>query len=125
MLTEMAEVRKQVNLPLVADESVKSALDIPQLSESFDGINIKIMKSGGLQEAKRMMELAKLYDMKIMLGCMVESSVAISAAAALSPLAEWADLDGNLLLSDDPYSGIAVEEGRLILNDLPGIGLRQ
>jgi len=124
MLAEMAEVRKQVNIPLVADESVKSTKDIPLLAESFDGINIKIMKSCGLQEAKRMIELAKLYDMKIMLGCMVESSVAISAAAALSPLADWADLDGNLLLAEDPYSGITVEEGRLVLNDLPGIGVK-
>ncbi|MGH1364355.1 MAG: dipeptide epimerase [Calditrichia bacterium] len=125
MLTEMAAVRKRINIPVVADESVKSTTDIPLLADAFDGINIKVMKSGGLQEAKRMIELAKLYDMKIMLGCMVESSVAISAAAALSPLADWADLDGNLLLADDPFSGVTVEEGRLVLNDEPGIGLRQ
>lgn len=123
MLSETAWVRERVDLPLIADESVKGARDIPQLATAFDGINIKIMKSGGLQEALRMIWLAKAMEMKIMLGCMVESSIAISAAAAISPLADYADLDGNLLISNDPYTGAAVENGVLILNDLPGIGV--
>lgn len=123
MLEETAWLRERVELPLIADESVKTAADIPRLAGVFDGINIKLMKSGGIQEALRMIWLAKSLNMKIMLGCMIESSLAISAAAALSPLVDYADLDGHLLLKNDPYRGVMVQEGRLILSDLPGIGV--
>ncbi|MCP4707696.1 MAG: dipeptide epimerase [Planctomycetes bacterium] len=123
MLEETRWVRDRIDIPIVADEAVKSAADIPKLARAYDGINIKLMKSGGLQEALRMIGMARSLGMKIMLGCMVESSCAISAAAHISPLVDWADLDGNLLISNDPYRGVTVADGKLILNDKPGLGI--
>jgi len=123
LLEETRWVRERINIPIVADEAVKSAADIPQLAQAYDGINIKLMKSGGLQEALRMIGMARALGLKIMLGCMVESSCAISAAAHISPLVDWADLDGNLLIANDPYRGVTVADGKLILNDQPGLGL--
>ena len=124
MIEETRWLRDQIDMPIVADEAVKTAADIPKLAQAYDGINIKLMKAGGLQEAIRMIHLAKAMNMKIMLGCMIESSIAISAAAHLSPLVDWADLDGNLLLREDPYEGVSVEKGKLILNDQPGLGIK-
>ena len=123
MIDETRWLRDRVDIPIVADEAVKTAADIPKLAEAYDGINIKLMKAGGPQEAMRMIFLAKAMNMKIMLGCMIESAVAISAAAHLSPLVDWADLDGNLLLREDPYQGVGVEDGKLILSDQPGLGV--
>jgi L-alanine-DL-glutamate epimerase-like enolase superfamily enzyme len=123
MIKETRWLRDRVDMPIVADEAVKTASDIPKLAEAYDGINIKLMKAGGLQEALRMIHLAKAFDMKIMLGCMIESSVAISAAAQLSPMVDWADLDGNLLISNDPYTGATVENGKMILSEKPGLGV--
>lgn len=123
MIKETRWLRDRIDIPIVADEAVKTAADIPKLAEAYDGINIKLMKAGGPQEAMRMIYLAKAMDMKIMLGCMIESAIAISAAAHLSPLVDWADLDGNLLLREDPYQGVGVENGKLILNDQPGLGI--
>lgn len=123
MIEETRWLRDRIDIPLVADEAVKTAADIPKLAEAYDGINIKLMKAGGPQEALRMIHLAKTMNMKIMLGCMIESAVAISAAAHLSPLVDWADLDGNLLLREDPYQGVGVENGKLILNDKAGLGI--
>jgi L-alanine-DL-glutamate epimerase-like enolase superfamily enzyme len=123
MIEETRWLRDRIDIPIVADEAVKTAADIPKLAEAYDGINIKLMKAGGPQEAMRMIYLAKAMNMKIMLGCMIESAIAISAAAHLSPLVDWADLDGNLLLREDPYQGVGVEKGKLILNDQPGLGV--
>jgi len=123
MIEETRWLRDRIDIPIVADEAVKTAADIPKLAEAYDGINIKLMKAGGPQEAMRMIYLAKAMNMKIMLGCMIESAIAISAAAHLSPLVDWADLDGNLLLREDPYKGVGVEKGKLILNDQPGLGI--
>lgn len=123
MLAETKWLRDRVNIPIIADEAVKSAADIPKLAEAYDGINIKLMKSGGLQEALRMIWMARSLGMKIMLGCMIESSCAISAAAHISPLVDWADLDGNLLIANDPFKGAIVEKGKLILPDKPGLGI--
>ena len=123
MLEETKWLRERIDMPVVADEAVKTASDIPKLAEAYDGINIKLMKAGGVQEAMRMIQLAKAMNMKIMLGCMIESSIAISAAAHLTPLVDWADLDGNLLLAEDPFRGVTVEQGKLILNDQPGLGI--
>lgn len=123
MIEETKWLRNRVEIPILADEAVKTAADIPKLAEAYDGINIKLMKAGGPQEAMRMIYVAKTMKMKIMLGCMIESSIAISAAAHLSPLADWADLDGNLLLKKDPYKGVGVEKGKLILSDQPGLGI--
>ncbi|MCC7342648.1 MAG: dipeptide epimerase, partial [Bryobacterales bacterium] len=99
--------------------------DIPKLAPHFDGVNIKVDKCGGLLEAWRMILMARALGLKVMLGCMVSSSVAITAAAHLSPLVDYADLDGNLLIADDPYSGVEVREGKLILPVSPGLGVRQ
>lgn len=114
-------VRERVNLPLIADESCVRLYDVPKLNEAFDGINIKLMKCGGLHEAMQMIHSAKALGMRIMLGCMIETSVAITAAAHLSPLVDYADLDGNLLITNDPFDGVKVKDGKLILGDGPGL----
>jgi L-alanine-DL-glutamate epimerase-like enolase superfamily enzyme len=125
MIDETAWLRQRVDIPIIADEAIKRASDIPRLAGAYDGINIKLMKAGGIQEAIRMIHVARALGLKIMLGCMIESSVGISAAAHLSPLVDYADLDGNLLISNDPFVGVAVEDGRLILNDHPGLGVQE
>jgi L-alanine-DL-glutamate epimerase-like enolase superfamily enzyme len=118
-----AWLREQVHIPLIADESVSALSDISKLQDAFDGINIKLMKCAGLREAMRMIHTAKAMNMKVMLGCMIESSIAISAAAQLSPLVDYADLDGNILITDDPFEGVIAYEGKLILHDRPGLGV--
>ncbi len=123
MIKETAWLRERAGIPIIADEAVKTAADIPKLAEAYDGINIKLMKSGGIQEALRMIGMAKALGMKIMLGCMIESSVAISAAAHLAPFVDYADLDGNLLIKNDPFSGVKVVKGKFIFNDKPGLGV--
>ncbi len=110
--------------PLIADESVHVAADIPPLAGAVDGINIKLAKCGGLREARRMIEVARTLGMSVMLGCMVESSVGITAAAHLAPMVDYLDLDGNLLVTNDPYRGARVEKGRLYMPDGPGLGVR-
>lgn len=111
-------------LPIVADEAVQTSADIPALADAYDGINIKLMKSGGLHEAYKMATLAKALGMKVMMGCMTETSCAVSAAAQLAPLAEWVDLDGNLLIANDLFEGMTIApDGRVTLNTLPGIGI--
>lgn len=118
-----AWVRERVHIPIIADENVTELSTLPLLRDSFDGINIKLMKCGGLREALRMIHTARALNMKIMLGCMIESSIAISAAAHLSPLVDYADLDGNILIANDPYDGVKVVNGKLVLNDQPGLGI--
>ena len=122
-LTDTAELRSKSPLPIIADENSLNSKDIPQIDGVFDGINIKLMKCGSLFEAIKMVEMAREREMKIMLGCMIESSVAITAAAHLSPLVDYADLDGNLLISNDPYVGVKVEDGKLILPNSNGMGV--
>ncbi|MBM3795442.1 MAG: dipeptide epimerase [Acidobacteria bacterium] len=124
MLEEMNYVRKRVHIPVIADEASLHPADIPKLAPYFDGVNMKLDKCGGILEALRMIEMAKALGLKTMLGCMVSSSVAITAAAHLSPLVDYADLDGNLLISNDPYVGVTVEAGKLILPSGPGLGLK-
>jgi L-alanine-DL-glutamate epimerase-like enolase superfamily enzyme len=109
--------------PLIADESVQQASDIPALVGGADGINIKLTKAGGLREARRMITLARALDMQVMLGCSIESSVGITAAAHLAPLVDFADLDGNLDVANDPYAGVWMEKGRLHLPQGPGLGV--
>jgi L-Ala-D/L-Glu epimerase len=123
-IDEMRELRRRSPLPLYADESVHRAEDIPKLAQAFDGINIKLMKCGGIGEALRMIAVARAHGMKVMIGCMIESAVAITAAAHLSPLVDVADLDGNLLLAHDPFVGVTIEDGRLVLPTTPGLGVR-
>ena len=124
MLEETRWVRGKVHIPIIADEACLHPADIPKLAASFDGVNIKLMKCGGVHEALRMIEMAKSLGLKTMLGCMIESSIGVTAAAHLSPLVDYADLDGNLLISNDPYRGVQVEKGKLILPNRPGLGLR-
>jgi L-alanine-DL-glutamate epimerase-like enolase superfamily enzyme len=123
MLEETRWVHQRVHLPLIADEACLSAAAIPRLVGAYDGVNVKLDKSGGILEAFRMIQVARALGMKTMLGCMVSSSVSVTAAAHLSPLVDYADLDGNLLIANDPFSGIQVEHGKLILPDRPGLGL--
>lgn len=123
MLEETAWVRERAPIPIFADESIKSAADLPGLVGAFDGINIKIDKAGGLQEALRMIWLARAVGLKIMLGCMVSSSLSITAAAHISPLTDYPDLDGNLLIRNDPFQGVQVVDGWLKLPDGPGLGV--
>jgi L-alanine-DL-glutamate epimerase-like enolase superfamily enzyme len=123
MTEEHRWLRERVDMPIIADEAAKSAADIPALAGAYDGINIKLMKAGGIQEALTMIQMARALGLKIMIGCMIESSVAITAAAHLTPLIDWADLDGNLLISNDPFKGVEAMEGKLLLNDKPGLGV--
>lgn len=116
-------LHENVALPLIADESVKTSADIFSLKNMFDGINIKLMKSKGTREAIRMIHAARALDMSVMIGCMIESSVGISAAAHLAPLVDYADLDGNLLIDNDPFTGLEFSNGTIILNDRPGLGV--
>ena len=116
-------VHEHSELPIIADESVKRAGDIPALAEVVDGINIKLVKCGGLLEALRMIHVARAHGLLVMIGCMIESSLGITAAVHLTPLVDYADLDGNLLISNDPYTGVTLDNGKLILPDRPGIGI--
>jgi L-Ala-D/L-Glu epimerase len=122
-LEEIGWLRERVNIPLYADESVKRSVDIPKLAGVFDGINIKLMKCSGLREAAKMIHTAKALGMNIMLGCMIESSVGIAAAAQLAPLADCLDLDGNVLITNDPFRGIGMNGGLISLSDDPGLGV--
>ncbi|MCC6549269.1 MAG: dipeptide epimerase [Ignavibacteriaceae bacterium] len=112
-------------LPTIGDEAVQRLPDVMKAHKVYSGINIKLMKSTGLREAHKMLTLARALDMKVMLGCMTETSCAISAAAQLSPMVDWADLDGALLISNDIYRGTEVIDGKVILSDGPGIGIKK
>ncbi len=117
-------LKERVKLPLVADESIHTSADIPRMLGAFDGINIKLMKCGGLREALAMIHTARSCGLKVMLGCMVESSLGITAAAHLAPLVDYADLDSHLLITDDPFVGMQLDtDGRILLPSAPGIGV--
>ncbi|MBC8322159.1 MAG: dipeptide epimerase [Candidatus Marinimicrobia bacterium] len=121
---ETAELMKKSPLPLIADENCLYPENIPEIAHAFDGINIKLMKCGSMLKAKEMIDMARERDLQIMLGCMVESSIGITAAAHLSPLVDYVDLDGNLLIDNDPYIGVQIEEGRVIIPDGNGLGVQ-
>lgn len=110
-------------LPIIADEAIQNSEDVVRAHGIYSGVNIKLMKCGGLREAQKMITLARAFKMKVMLGCMIESSCAISAASQLSTQVDWADLDGNLLITNDPFQGHKVVNGKIHLNDQAGIGL--
>jgi L-alanine-DL-glutamate epimerase-like enolase superfamily enzyme len=116
-------VRERSPIPVFADESAHSLHDVGLLAGRVDGINLKLMKTGGLREMRRMIEAARAHGMKVMLGSMVESSLALSAAAQLAPLVDYLDLDGHWLLKDDPFDGAPGERGLIRLNDRPGLGV--
>jgi L-alanine-DL-glutamate epimerase-like enolase superfamily enzyme len=120
---DMAWLTANSPLPIMADEAFQRLDDVSAFQGIYSGINIKLMKSTGLREAHKMITVARALDMKVMIGCMTETSCAVSAAAQLSPLVDWADLDGNLLISNDIYKGMEVIDGKVTLNELPGIGI--
>jgi L-Ala-D/L-Glu epimerase len=119
----LKEIRKNTFLPIILDEPICTSGDIPQWAGLCDGINIKLMKSGGITEAWNMIKLSKSLGMKIMLGCMIESSLGISAAAQLASEADYLDLDSHLLIENDPFTGLDFKEGKLVLNQRPGLGV--
>lgn len=123
-LDDTAWLRERSPLPIIADEFLQRLPDVRRAAGAYDGINIKLMKSTGLHEAHQMAELARALGMKVMLGCMTETSCAVTAAAQLSPMVDWADLDGNLLISNDIFDGIKVVDGKVTIPaDRPGIGV--
>ncbi|MDO8543260.1 MAG: dipeptide epimerase [Opitutaceae bacterium] len=124
-LEDTAWLCERTPLPLIADESVQRLGDVAKAAGLFHGINIKLMKCTGLREAHRMITVARAFGLKVMLGCMTETSCAISAAAQLSPLVDWADLDGALLIANDPFRGATVEDGKVMPSDAPGIGVKK
>ena len=123
-LEDTAWVTERSPLPIFADESCQRLKDVAGLQGAFSGINIKLMKCTGMREAWKMVTLARALGMKVMVGCMTETSCAVSAAAQLSPAVDFADLDGNLLISNDRFQGMEVSQGKITLPDLPGIGVR-
>jgi L-alanine-DL-glutamate epimerase-like enolase superfamily enzyme len=124
-LDGLAEVTRRAVIPVIADESCETAADIPRLVGKVDGINIKLAKCGSLREALRMIAIARAHGMTVMVGCMIESSIAITAAAHFTPLVDIVDLDGAALLADDPFIGATIDGGQVSLPSGPGLGLRR
>ena len=122
-LDDTAWLRERSPLPIIADEFLQRLPDVRRAAEAYDGINIKLMKSTGMHEAYQMATLARALGLKVMLGCMTETSCAVSAAAQLAPLVDWADLDGNLLIANDIFDGMKIVDGKVTLPDRPGIGV--
>ncbi len=122
-IDDTAWLRERSPLPIIADEFLQRLPDVKRAAQAYDGINIKLMKCTGMHEAYQMATLARSLGMKVMLGCMTETSCAVSAAAQLSPLADWADLDGNLLIANDIFDGMKIVDGKITLPDRPGIGV--
>ncbi len=122
-LDAVAELRRKSPIPIIADEDCHTSADIPQLARAYDGINIKLLKSGGLLEARRMIGLAHTFGLEVMLGCMLETSVGIAAAAHIAPAVEYIDLDSHRLLAEEPYQPIRMEHGKIKLTERPGLGI--
>lgn len=122
-IDDTAWLRERSPLPIIADEFMQRLPDVRRAYEAYDGINIKLMKSTGMHEAFQMATLARALGMKVMLGCMTETSCAVTAAAQLSPAVDWADLDGNLLIANDIFDGIKIVDGQVTIPDRPGIGV--
>jgi L-alanine-DL-glutamate epimerase-like enolase superfamily enzyme len=110
-------------VPVIADESAITAGDVPGLAGCVSGVNVKLAKCGGIRRALEMIHTARAHGMLVMLGCMVETSLGISAAAQISGLVDFVDLDGAMLLADDPYSGPVYDNGRILLPQEPGLGV--
>ena len=123
MKDDIAWITEQSPLPIFADESIQRLKDIKDVQGAYSGINIKLMKCTGMREAWKMLNYARAIGMKVMIGCMTETSCAVSAAAQLSPAVDFADLDGNLLISNDRFKGMEVVKGKITLPERPGIGL--
>jgi len=124
-LRGLAEITRRAEIPVIADESCLVARDIPPLVGCVDGINIKLAKCGSLREALRMIAVARAHGMMVMVGCMIESSICITAAAHFTPLVDLVDLDGAALLAEDPFVGATIDGGQVRLPAGPGLGLRR
>ena len=124
-IEDNAWITERSPLPIFADEAIQRLSDVPSVKGAYHGINIKLMKCTGMREAWKMLNYARAEGMKVMIGCMTETSCAVSAAAQLSPAVDFADLDGNLLISNDPFEGVKVVNGRITLSERPGIGLKR
>ena len=122
-MDDNAWITERSPIPVFADEAIQRLADIPSIKGAYHGINIKLMKCTGMREAWKMVNYARSEGMKVMVGCMTETSCAVSAAAQLSPAVDFADLDGNLLITNDLFKGMEVIDGKITLSDLPGIGL--
>lgn len=124
-IDDNAWITERSPIPVFADEAIQRLADIPSIKGAYHGINIKLMKCTGMREAWKMVNYARAEGMKVMVGCMTETSCAVSAAAQLSPAVDFADLDGNLLITNDLYKGMEVVNGKITLSDLPGIGVQK
>jgi L-alanine-DL-glutamate epimerase-like enolase superfamily enzyme len=124
-LDDLAWLSAASPLPILGDEGIQRLPDLIRVKErgTYNGVVLKLMKTTGMREAFTMAKLARAFGMKILIGCMTETSCAISAASHLCPLADWADLDGNLLIKNDVYEGMKVVDGRIVLSQWPGIGI--
>jgi L-alanine-DL-glutamate epimerase-like enolase superfamily enzyme len=122
-IDEMAWLTEKSPLPTIADEALQTIDDVSKAYGVYNGINIKLMKCGGMRAAYQMANMARGLGMEVMIGCMTETSCAVTAASQLAPLSRWADLDGNLLISNDKFEGLKVESGHLIIPERPGIGV--
>ena len=122
---QLRYIKDRSPIPIVTDEDSMTAQDLPKLFGCVDGVNVKLAKTGGIRGAVKMIHTARALGMKIMLGCMVESQISATAAAQISPLVDWADIDGPFLTKDDPYTGITYERGKIVLPKGPGLGVRE
>jgi L-alanine-DL-glutamate epimerase-like enolase superfamily enzyme len=120
---DIAWLTSKSPLPVIADEAIQTAADLKSVQGAYSGINVKLMKCGGMRAAYTMINMARTVGMKVMIGCMTETSCAVTAAAQLSPLVDWADLDGNLLIDNDVFDGLKIIDGKITLPDRPGIGV--
>ena len=121
-LGDNAWLKSRSPLPLIADEAFCGARNLDEVSAAYHGINLKLMKCGGLQAAQKLIHLARFFDLEIMLGCMVASSLSIAAAAQLAPLVDYVDLDGHLLVGNDPFEALGLNDGHLTMSNRPGLG---
>jgi len=122
---QLRAVHERVSIPIVADEDALVANDLPRLIGCVDGVNVKLAKAGGIRGAVAMIHTARAMGLRVMIGCMVESAIASTAAAHVSPLADWADIDGPFLVARDPFSGVTYRDGKLVLPEAPGLGVRE
>ncbi len=122
-IDDIVFLKERSPIPIIGDEAIQGLADLLKFKDVYSGVNVKLMKCGGIREAYIMLKTAKALKMKTMIGCMTETSCAVTAAAHLSPLADWCDLDGNLLIRNDIFDGIKIIEGKVTIPERPGIGV--